>query len=44
MVNLGHFIERLDEAGAEIVQDFPPWCVPIRRGRVILPIDPYVGA
>lgn len=40
MVHLGRFIERLDEDGAEIVQDFPSSCIPILRGRLILPIEP----
>ena len=41
--NLERFIERLEGDGAEIVQDLPPSCVPVRRGRMVLPIDAYVA-
>jgi peptidoglycan-N-acetylglucosamine deacetylase len=44
MLNLGRFIERLREAGAEIVQEFPPVCVPILRGRLMFPVDQYIAA
>jgi peptidoglycan/xylan/chitin deacetylase (PgdA/CDA1 family) len=44
MLNLGRFIERLRDAGAEIVQEFPPECVPILRGRLMFPVDRYVAA
>jgi peptidoglycan-N-acetylglucosamine deacetylase len=43
MRNLERFIERLEGTNAEIVQDLPPSCVPIRRGRIVLPIDSYVA-
>lgn len=44
MLYLERFIEALEAAGAEMVQDFPPACVPIRRGQIVLPIDSYVAA
>ena len=44
MPHLERFIGRLGDAGAEFVQDFPPECVPIRRGRVMFPVEPYVAA
>jgi len=44
MLNLGRCISRLRDAGAEIVQEFPPACVPILRGRLMFPIDQYVAA
>ena len=44
MLNLGRFIERVRDAGAEIVQEFPPVCVPILRGRLMFPIDQYMAA
>ncbi len=32
MANLGAFLDRVNAAGVEIVQEFPDQCVPIRRG------------
>jgi peptidoglycan/xylan/chitin deacetylase (PgdA/CDA1 family) len=43
MLNLDRFIGRLRDDGAEIVQDFPPQCMPIRRGRLMFPIDQYTA-
>ncbi len=43
MLNLDRFVGALEDAGAEIVQDFPPECVPISRGRVTSPLDQYVA-
>jgi hypothetical protein len=44
MLNLERFIGRLRDAGAEIVQDFPPQCVPILRGRLMFSVDQYMAA
>jgi len=44
MSNLGRFIADLRGAGAEIAQEFPPECMPIRRGGVMFPVDRYVAA
>jgi hypothetical protein len=44
MLNLGRFIERLRDAGAEIVQEFPTVCVPILRGSLMFPVDQYIAA
>jgi hypothetical protein len=44
MLNLERFIGLLRGAGAEIVQEFPPECVPILRGRVMFPVDQYIAA
>ena len=44
MSNLARFIGCSRDAGAEIVQEFPPACVPILRGRVMFPLDRYVAA
>jgi hypothetical protein len=30
-------------AGARFHQDFPPGCVPIRSGEIVLPIHAYVS-
>jgi peptidoglycan/xylan/chitin deacetylase (PgdA/CDA1 family) len=40
---LKELLDRLGEAGAEIVQDFPEDCVPVHRGVVRAPIDHLVG-
>ncbi len=44
MRQLDRFIARLRDARAEIVQEFPPECVPILRGRINWPLDKYVAA
>lgn len=43
MRHLARFIDSAMEAGARFRQDFPPECVPIRRGELLLPIDDYVS-
>ena len=43
MNQLEHFIDRAGDAGARFRQDFPPGCVPIRSGEIVLPIDAYVS-
>ncbi|MGH7988398.1 MAG: polysaccharide deacetylase family protein, partial [Candidatus Binataceae bacterium] len=43
MVHLERFLELLRGRHAEIVQEFPPDCVPIKRGMVMAPIDAYVA-
>ena len=40
---LDAFIERLTKARIEIVQEFPPDCVPIVNGQIVRPIDAYVS-
>jgi peptidoglycan/xylan/chitin deacetylase (PgdA/CDA1 family) len=44
MNHLERFISRATEAGARFHQDFPPDCVPIRSGEIVLPIDAYVSS
>jgi peptidoglycan/xylan/chitin deacetylase (PgdA/CDA1 family) len=39
MKQLPRFLDRLRRENLEIVQDFPPVCVPIRRGEVVGPVD-----
>lgn len=41
---LPRFLDRALGAGAEIVAELPPSCVPIRRGEVVLPLDGLVTA
>ena len=43
MRHLDHFIDGALAAGARFRQDFPPACVPIRRGELMQPIDDYVS-
>ena len=40
---LERFLDRANEAGARFHQDFPPGCVPIRSGEIVLPIHAYVS-
>jgi peptidoglycan-N-acetylglucosamine deacetylase len=42
MGHLDEFIARLQREGFECTQEFPPDCVPIRYGQLVLPLDPYV--
>lgn len=44
MKHLDEFIRTLRGEGTEIVQDFPPECVPIVDGRIAGPIEEYVAA
>jgi peptidoglycan/xylan/chitin deacetylase (PgdA/CDA1 family) len=43
MAHLDTFIARLEAEGFEFHQDFPPDCVPIHDGKVVLPLDAYVN-
>ncbi|WP_375459469.1 polysaccharide deacetylase family protein [uncultured Enterovirga sp.] len=43
MRDLERFLDRVEEAGAVIRQEIPASLMPIRRGRVALPIAAYVG-
>jgi peptidoglycan/xylan/chitin deacetylase (PgdA/CDA1 family) len=43
MNHLERFLDRAAEAGARFHQDFPPDCVPIRSGEIVLPIDAHVS-
>lgn len=42
MKYLDEFIRRLRGDGFELVQEYPPECVPIADGKILLPLDPYV--
>jgi peptidoglycan/xylan/chitin deacetylase (PgdA/CDA1 family) len=44
MQALPRFLDAAFDAGVEIVAEPPPSCVPIRAGRVVLPIDALVAA
>ena len=43
MDHLERFIDRASAQGARFHQDFPPGCVPIRSGEIVLPIQAYVS-
>jgi len=43
MRRLDDFLDRVAAEGGRLRQDFPPACVPIRSGEVVLPIEPYVS-
>lgn len=43
MRHLETFLDRAAQAGARFSQEFPPDCVPIRAGEIVLPIKPYVS-
>jgi peptidoglycan/xylan/chitin deacetylase (PgdA/CDA1 family) len=43
MAHLPALLDRIAATGAEFVQNFPPACVPIRRGVVEADISPIVG-
>jgi peptidoglycan/xylan/chitin deacetylase (PgdA/CDA1 family) len=44
MDRLERFIGAARDGGANFVQDFPPDCVPLVRGRTVAPMEPYVTA
>ena len=44
MGRLKIFIERVRDHGGTFRQDFPPECVPLRRGEVVGKLEPFVTA
>lgn len=44
MRHLPRFLGAAGGAGARFRQDFPPDCVPIRRGEIVAPLDGYASA
>lgn len=44
MDHLERFLDAAEAAGARFRQDFPPQCVPIRNGEIVLPINDYVSS
>jgi len=42
MAHLDRFIRQLLDEGMELTQEYPPDCVPILNGRIVLPLEPYV--
>jgi peptidoglycan-N-acetylglucosamine deacetylase len=43
MLHLDEFVTRLENDGFDFSQEFPPDCVPILEGKVVLPLEPYVS-
>jgi peptidoglycan/xylan/chitin deacetylase (PgdA/CDA1 family) len=41
MLHLDTFLRSLEEEEFEITQEFPPDCLPIVNGRIVLPIESY---
>jgi peptidoglycan-N-acetylglucosamine deacetylase len=44
MKHLQAFVSSIRERRGEFSQDFPPDCVPMRRGELVSPLTPYVTA
>jgi peptidoglycan-N-acetylglucosamine deacetylase len=44
MRHLDSFLDRAGTAGARFRQEFPPDCVPLRAGEIVLPITSYVSS
>ena len=43
MRHLETFLDRAAAAGGRFRQEFPPDCVPIQAGKIVLPIAPFVS-
>jgi peptidoglycan/xylan/chitin deacetylase (PgdA/CDA1 family) len=43
IAHLDEFIRRLLDEGVELTEEYPPDCVPIINGRVMLPIAQYIS-
>ena len=43
MRDLEAFLDSAAKAGVRFRQEFPPGCVPIRAGKIVLPIEPYIS-
>jgi hypothetical protein len=41
MAHLDRFIRQLLDEGMELTQEYPPDCVPILDGRIVLPIEQF---
>ncbi len=44
MLHLDDFIRTLKQEGMELTQEYPPECVPIVNGKIVLPIEPYCSS
>lgn len=43
MAHVKKFVDEIRQRGGTFTQDFPPECVPIRRGEVLASLTPYVA-
>ncbi len=43
MAHLDRFIRTIQDDGFDLTQDYPPECVPIVDGEIVLPLDQYVA-
>jgi peptidoglycan/xylan/chitin deacetylase (PgdA/CDA1 family) len=43
MTHLNEFLSCVKNEDWEFVQDFPSECVPIVEGKIVLPLEPYIG-
>lgn len=43
MVHLERFIRTIQDDGFELTQEYPPECVPIVDGEIVLPVEEYVA-
>lgn len=43
MVHLERFIRTIRDEGFELMQEYPPECVPIVDGEIVLPVEQYVA-
>jgi peptidoglycan-N-acetylglucosamine deacetylase len=44
MRHLDRFLASVGDAGGRFRQEFPPACVPLRDGEIVLPLDRYVAS
>jgi peptidoglycan/xylan/chitin deacetylase (PgdA/CDA1 family) len=44
MKHLDRFVDQARERGASFEQEFPAECVPLVRGKVVRPMDAYIGS
>ena len=44
MLHLGNFIQALIDEGYELTQEYPPDCLPIVNGTIVLPLEPYCSS
>lgn len=43
MAHLDRFIRALQDDGVDLAEDYPPECVPIADGKIMLPLDQFVA-
>ncbi len=43
MAHLDEFIRRLRDEGVEFASEYPPDCMPVVEGRIVMPLEAYVA-